>query len=93
MCIEGPCGPLVNMWPSKAGLVGDVAIKRVLKEIPIWSELKHDNILPLLGITTDFDFTMSIVSPWMQLGNALDYVQNEAVDPRPLRYPPFKPKA
>ncbi|KIM60730.1 hypothetical protein SCLCIDRAFT_1216621 [Scleroderma citrinum Foug A] len=77
-------GEHVAIKGIRAGLMGDVAIKRVLKEIFIWSKLKHDNILPLLGITTDFDFTMSIVSPWMQLGNALDYVQNEAVDPRLL---------
>ena len=50
----------------------------------VWSKLDHANILPLLGITTKFDWTVSIVSPWMENGNARDYVQDEAIDPRPL---------
>ncbi|KAL4072054.1 kinase-like domain-containing protein, partial [Scleroderma citrinum] len=49
-----------------------------------WSKLRHQNVLPLLGITTDFDYTISIVSEWMDKGNAHDYVQDETVDPRPL---------
>ncbi|KAL4066217.1 kinase-like domain-containing protein [Scleroderma yunnanense] len=62
----------------------DANIKKFLKEVHVWSKLKHPNILPLLGITTEFDLTVSIVSPWMNKGNAHDYVQNKAVDPRPL---------
>ena len=60
------------------------AVQRALKEVQVWSKLQHENILPLLGITTDFDFTVSIVSPWMQAGNAFDHVQDESVDPGPL---------
>ncbi|KAI6044495.1 kinase-like domain-containing protein, partial [Pisolithus marmoratus] len=55
-----------------------------LREVHLWSKLHHDNILPLLGITTDFDYTMSIVSPWMERGDARKYVQNMSIDPRPL---------
>lgn len=50
----------------------------------MWSKLQHENILPLLGITTDFEFTVSIVSPWIQTGNAFDYVQDEKMDSRPF---------
>ncbi|KAG6332874.1 hypothetical protein ID866_6209 [Astraeus odoratus] len=59
-------------------------IKRVLREAHIWSKLTHKNVLPLMGITTDFHKTLSTVSQWMGAGNAHDYVQDEAVDPRPL---------
>ncbi|KAG6331707.1 hypothetical protein ID866_7380 [Astraeus odoratus] len=59
-------------------------IKRALKEVHFWSKLHHDNILPLLGITTKFDQTISFVSPWIENGNAHDYVRNKSVDPRPL---------
>ncbi|KAG6335699.1 hypothetical protein ID866_3379 [Astraeus odoratus] len=59
-------------------------IKKVFKEVHAWSKFKHENVLPLIGITTDFDFTVSIVSRWMVLGNARTYVQNPAIDPRPL---------
>jgi len=56
----------------------------VLKEVHVWSKLRHENVLSLLGITTQFDLTLSIVSPWMSRGNAHDYVQDRAVDPCPL---------
>ncbi|KAL4078981.1 kinase-like domain-containing protein, partial [Scleroderma yunnanense] len=58
--------------------------QRFLKEVHVWSKLDHPNVLPLLGVTTDFDLTVSIVSPWMRRGNARKYVQDKAVDPRPL---------
>ncbi|KAL4066471.1 kinase-like domain-containing protein [Scleroderma yunnanense] len=78
-------GSQVAIKTPRAGLASDVdAIKRALREVHLWSKLKHDNILPLLGITTDFDYTVSIVSPWMQVGNAFSHVQDKEVDPRPL---------
>ena len=49
-----------------------------------WSKLDHPNVLPLIGITTQFDLTVSIVSPWMENGNARDFVHTEFVDPCPL---------
>ncbi|KAG6328789.1 hypothetical protein ID866_10300 [Astraeus odoratus] len=60
------------------------AIKRIIREVHVWSKLKHDNIIRLLGITTEFDHTMAIVMHWMERGNAYKYVQDRAVDPRPL---------
>ncbi|KAG6332173.1 hypothetical protein ID866_6912 [Astraeus odoratus] len=60
------------------------SIQKVLREAHIWSKLSHANVLPLMGITTDFDKTLSIVSQWMAAGNAHDYVQDKDVDPRPL---------
>lgn len=68
-----------------SGSLGDMAtIKRFLKEAHLWSKLHYDHVLPFLGITTDFDLTVSIVSPWMDKGNAHDYVQDTEIDPRPL---------
>ncbi|KAI6045735.1 kinase-like domain-containing protein, partial [Pisolithus marmoratus] len=55
----------------------------VLREVYLWCQLRHKNILPLLGITTTFDKTISIVSPWMGR-NAHEYVQDHTIDPRPL---------
>ncbi|KAL4072062.1 kinase-like domain-containing protein, partial [Scleroderma citrinum] len=54
------------------------------REVHAWSKLRHKNVLPLLGITTEFPHTISFVSAWMAKGNAHDYVQDKAVDPRPL---------
>ncbi|KIM64160.1 hypothetical protein SCLCIDRAFT_661064 [Scleroderma citrinum Foug A] len=59
-------------------------IQRSIEEVHRLSKLVHENILPLLGITTKFDLTVSLVSPWIRGGNAHDYVQNKAIDPRPI---------
>ncbi|KAI6006305.1 kinase-like domain-containing protein [Pisolithus orientalis] len=58
--------------------------KRMLKEAHTWSKLEHSNILNILGITTTFDHTVSLVSPWMDGGSAYRYVQKPDRDPRPL---------
>ncbi|KAG6330634.1 hypothetical protein ID866_8457 [Astraeus odoratus] len=59
-------------------------IQATYREIHVWSKLRHENILPLLGIATKFDRTISLVTEWMPLGNAHDYVQDRSIDPRPL---------
>lgn len=59
-------------------------IGRVLEEVHICSKLNHENVLRVLGITSDFKETVSIVSPWMEKGDAHDFVQDEDHDPRPL---------
>ena len=56
----------------------------MLNEVYVWSKLEHENIIKLLGITTSFNQTVSIVLPLMSRGNVFDYVQNPRVDPRPL---------
>ena len=62
----------------------DCVFQSICREVHIWSKLHHDNILPVLGFTTKFDETISIVSPWMERGNAHAYVQDVDIDPRPL---------
>ena len=58
--------------------------QRILRDIYVWSNLAHENVAELLGIVTNFDHTISIVSPLMPRGDAFRYVQNPNVDPRPL---------
>ncbi|KAG6330247.1 hypothetical protein ID866_8843 [Astraeus odoratus] len=55
-----------------------------LREAHTWSKLQHKNVHPLRGIATEIDYTISMVSEWMEKGNAHDYVQEVRVDPRPL---------
>ncbi|KAI6130747.1 kinase-like domain-containing protein [Pisolithus croceorrhizus] len=62
----------------------EAEIKRLFREVHTWSKLRHENIVPMLGISTEFDSTISIISEWMPLGNAHDYVKNTEHDPRPL---------
>ncbi|KAI6041384.1 kinase-like domain-containing protein [Pisolithus marmoratus] len=59
-------------------------IDHIVREIETWRKLQHENLVPVFGVVTKFDFAVSIVSEWMAKGNAFDYVQNEDVDPRPL---------
>ncbi|KAI6116504.1 kinase-like domain-containing protein, partial [Pisolithus sp. B1] len=62
----------------------EAEFKRLFREVYTWSKLRHENIVPMLGISTEFDSTISIISEWMPLGNAHDYVKNPNHDPRPL---------
>lgn len=62
----------------------EATIKRVLEEVHLWSTLHHENVLPLLGIITTYDLTVSLVVKWVERGDAHAYVQDSSVDPRPL---------
>ncbi|KAI6006159.1 WD40 repeat-like protein [Pisolithus marmoratus] len=80
-----PNGPEVAIKTFHNALLGsDVELKRVFREVHTWSKLRHENIVPMFGISTDFDSTISIISAWMPMGNAYTYVQNVENDPRPL---------
>ena len=46
--------------------------KMVAHEFGLWSKLRHDNILPLIGYCR-YDNALTIVSPWMEGGSILDY--------------------
>ncbi|KAL4077384.1 kinase-like domain-containing protein [Scleroderma citrinum] len=61
--------------------VYDYSKPGVIQGASIWSLLQHENILPLFGVVTTFDNTLSTVEEWMVNGNAHDYVQNPRVDP------------
>lgn len=48
-------------------------LKPFLREVHLWSKLRHENIVPLFGICTEIESTISIISEWMPLGNAYSY--------------------
>lgn len=80
-----PDGTGVAIKTFRSRVPGSEAeLKRIFREVDAWSRLRHENIVPVLGISTEFDSTVSIISPWMPLGNAYIYVQNTDIDPRPL---------
>ncbi|KAI6096355.1 kinase-like domain-containing protein [Pisolithus croceorrhizus] len=88
-CFRGGNAAVFRGTLSSVGTT--VAIKTLLgatqaetREAHIRSKLDHPNVLPLLGITTDFDLTLSLVTTWMERGSARSYVQNRHNDPRPL---------
>ncbi|KAL4067215.1 kinase-like domain-containing protein [Scleroderma yunnanense] len=70
----------LRLSPSQDKAAGD----RIIEEIRRWSTLQHDNIVPVFGVATEFDYAVSIISEWVPKGNAYDYVQDLNHDPRPL---------
>ena len=73
---------IVNYIPPLFSIIW--SFQNLLREVCTWSKLHHLNILPLLGTTTKFEHTLSIVSPWMSKWNAHNYVQDKNVDPHPV---------
>ncbi|KAH8111757.1 kinase-like domain-containing protein [Phellopilus nigrolimitatus] len=54
-------------------------VKRIVREMNVWSKLKHENIVPLLGIWENFkpnSYTVP-VSPWMTNGTLEKYSRND----------------
>lgn len=66
------------------GIPDEHTVKEFFREARNWSTLCHPNVLSILGLTTSFNFTISIVTPWIDRGNACTYVQERDNDPRPL---------
>ncbi|KIK65938.1 hypothetical protein GYMLUDRAFT_952767 [Collybiopsis luxurians FD-317 M1] len=55
--------------------------KALGKEVLLWRQLNHPNILPFLGINTQlFNPTFCIVSPWMSNGDIVSYSQKLSLD-------------
>ncbi|KAJ4485308.1 hypothetical protein J3R30DRAFT_3438726 [Lentinula aciculospora] len=49
-------------------------LKALSKEVILWRQLKHPNILPFLGVNTElFAPSYCIVSPWMSNGDIMTY--------------------
>ncbi len=50
-------------------------LQNIAKEIRIWSELIHPNILPILGYCLEGDYP-SLVTKWMAKGSLREYMPN-----------------
>ena len=48
-----------------------------LRELKIWSKLKHENILPLRGFALIDGPIPALVSEWMENGNSDEYLQKQ----------------
>ncbi|KZO97190.1 kinase-like protein [Calocera viscosa TUFC12733] len=59
----------------------DKLLKRLRSEIRIWSMLRHDNLLPLLGISTKWGIQeLCMVSPWQSNGTAMSFLEQHWQD-------------
>ncbi|KAL5530992.1 hypothetical protein ACEPAG_3868 [Sanghuangporus baumii] len=55
-----------------------VIAKRVFREFIIWSQMRHPNIVPLIGLWFDFGCETGLpafVSPWLEHGSLLRYLR------------------
>ncbi|KAH9934869.1 uncharacterized protein B0H18DRAFT_490629 [Fomitopsis serialis] len=52
--------------------VSQRAQNRFIREIEIWSKLKHPHVQPLFGIVTNLGPLVHVVSPWRPEGNLLE---------------------
>lgn len=55
----------------------------VIRVIHLWCGVSHENIHKLLGFTVDYEGSVSLIQPWSETQNALQYVKGGR-DPRPL---------
>jgi serine/threonine protein kinase len=61
--------------------------QRVLQEMRVWSSVKHPNIVPLLGVSFDFDrpSTPCLVSPYYRHSDIVTYLTgHQDIDILPL---------
>ena len=58
-------------------------LKRAVREVYIWSRLRHVNVQTLLGVI-EFEGGLGMVSPWMEHGNLQEYIK---MYPNVERYP------
>jgi serine/threonine protein kinase len=50
---------------------------RLFREIKIWMQLEHENIVPFLGVTHGFGLLPALVLPWLEHGALTGYLQRQ----------------
>ncbi|KAF5356814.1 hypothetical protein D9756_006745 [Leucocoprinus leucothites] len=77
-----------SMFPSHAGGFADIYIgyleddeintKSLVRETTVWQQLNHPNILPFLGLVSDFGRSgcPSLISPYCENGTAPEYLRS-----------------
>ncbi|KAF9068272.1 kinase-like domain-containing protein [Rhodocollybia butyracea] len=59
----------------------ETLLKALSKEVLLWRQLNHPNILPFLGVNTEiFSPSFCIISPWMFNGDIIFYAQKNPLD-------------
>ncbi|KAL0574297.1 Rho guanine nucleotide exchange factor [Marasmius crinis-equi] len=73
-------GRLVCLKVTRAYQVTDVerVVKEYTREAILWRQLKHQNILPFLGLyyLDENKRRLCLVSPWVENGNLVQYLKN-----------------
>ena len=68
---------MINLSQSAFRTLNQVLYQKLRREIDVWRRLDHDNIVPLLGVTTDVKpyTSMGMVSPWMENGDLTKFLR------------------
>ncbi|KZO99031.1 kinase-like protein [Calocera viscosa TUFC12733] len=56
--------------------------KHVSQELTAWMQLRHANVLELLGVCAHGRYGLAMVAPWMEFGHVLDYLKEHPGAPR-----------
>ncbi|KAG1813919.1 kinase-like domain-containing protein [Suillus subaureus] len=51
--------------------------KRIRRELKVWGRLKHNSILPLWGVATDFGPYLAMVCPWADNGTLTAFLERQ----------------
>lgn len=51
--------------------------KRIRRELKVWGRLKHNSILPLWGVATDFGPYLAMVCPWAGEGALTNFLERQ----------------
>jgi serine/threonine protein kinase len=63
----------------ESGWSQSTVIQEFGREALIWRQLYHPNLLPFFGLYY-LDSRLCLVSPWMENGNLVDFLQNPLFD-------------
>ncbi|KIJ66995.1 hypothetical protein HYDPIDRAFT_85639, partial [Hydnomerulius pinastri MD-312] len=69
-------GPeIVRLRPQTGILYSSLVDQRFDREVGIWHQLDHKNILPLYGLVNGFGFYPAMICPWAANGALSDYLE------------------
>ncbi|KAF9267918.1 kinase-like protein, partial [Marasmius fiardii PR-910] len=75
---------IVCLKVVRAYILSDVKqlLKEYMQEGIIWKQLKHPNLLPFMGLyyLDKSKGQLSLISPWMEKGNLVQYLKNTPVE-------------
>lgn len=63
-----------SVLPSRIRLRNSLRPQRYYKELTIWKQLNHPNVIPTFGASTDID-EFCVVAPWMPEGELSQYLR------------------
>ncbi|KIK59390.1 hypothetical protein GYMLUDRAFT_44736 [Collybiopsis luxurians FD-317 M1] len=69
------CLKVLRIFTSD-GDVGKWVLKEFCEEALVWKQLDHPNVLPFIGVNREIFYpSYCFVSPWMQNGNIMSYLE------------------